>query len=216
MAGDRRDEGGIDLSLIKSAREVCWGSRTGVVIQNPGYFGDAAHGAAKQAEAAQRAAQRRLDQSGLRGRRQARTELAAANETVTGTREMLAVARQQASEPYVQRSIARTQLETARDALTTHEILAKRQHRPEHLATAGATVYALETWRDWAVGGSLDQNRLEEAVTTLHEFAVHAPDNGTRQLADVIHEWAEQHGVELTRPVVQQHRSVGVEIEIDF
>jgi hypothetical protein len=99
VAGDRRDEGGIDLSLIKSAREVCWGSRTGVVIQNPGYFGDAAHGAAKQAEAAQRAAQQRLDQSGLRGRRQARTELAAANETVTGTREMLAVARQQASEP---------------------------------------------------------------------------------------------------------------------
>jgi hypothetical protein len=177
---------------------------------------DAAHDAVKQAEAAQRAAQQRLDQSGLRGRRQARTELAAAGDNVTGTREMLAVARERAREPYAQRNIARTQIETGRDALRTYDILAKWQYFPEHLATAEARVDALDTWRDWAAGKPVIQDRLEEAVTTLHEIAAHEPDNGTRQLADVIHEWAEQHDVELTRPPVQQHRTIETGIEIDL
>ncbi|MEO5724514.1 MAG: AAA family ATPase, partial [Ilumatobacteraceae bacterium] len=48
---------------------------------------DGAHDAVKHAEAAQRAAQHRLDQSGIRGRRQARTDLAAADAAVAGTRD---------------------------------------------------------------------------------------------------------------------------------
>ncbi len=172
---------------------------------------DAAHDAVKQAEAAQRAARQRLDQSGLRGRHQPRIELAAANETVVSTRELLAVAREQASEPYVQRKIAQTQVETARDALRTHDILAKWQYFAEHVAAAEARVDALDIWRDWAAGRSVDHDRLEEAVATLHEIAAHEPDNGTRRLATDIHEWAEQHGI-----VVQQHRSTETGIEIDL
>jgi hypothetical protein len=170
----------------------------------------------KQAEAAQRAAQHRLDQSGLRGRRQARTELAAANDGVANSGELLAVAREQAREPYAQRNIDRIQIETARDALRTHDILAKWQYFPERLSAAETRVDALDTWHNWAAGTSVDQTRLEEAVAILHEIAVHEPDNGTRQLADVIHEWAEQHGVELARPPVQQHRTIETGIEIDL
>ncbi|MEY4174741.1 MAG: hypothetical protein RI900_1906 [Actinomycetota bacterium] len=177
---------------------------------------DAAHDAVKQAEAAQRAAQHRLDQSGLRGRRQARTELAAANDGVANSGELLAVAREQAREPYAQRNIDRIQIETARDALRTHDILAKWQYFPERLSAAETRVDALDTWHNWAAGTSVDQTRLEEAVAILHEIAVHEPDNGTRQLADVIHEWAEQHGVELARPPVQQHRTIETGIEIDL
>ena len=177
---------------------------------------DAAHDAVKQAEAAQRAAQQRLDQSGLRGRRQARTELADANETVTGTREMLAVAREQSLEPHAQRNIARTQIETARDALRSHDMYAKWHFLPEHLSTAEARVDALDTWHDWATGKPVTQERLAEAVTTLHEIAAHEPDNGTLQLAEVIHQWAEQYGVELGRPPVQQHRTIETGIEIDL
>ncbi len=174
---------------------------------------DVAHDAVKQAEAAQRAARQRLDQSGLRSRRQARTELAAADEAVTGTLERLAVAREQAREPHARRHIDRTQIETARDALRTHDILAKWQYFPEHLSAAEARVDALDTWHDWADGKPVPQDRLEEAVTTLHEIAVHEPDNGTRQLADILHEWAEQHGIELTTPLVQQHRTIEVGLE---
>ena len=177
---------------------------------------DTSSDAVKQAEAAQRAAQQRLDQSGLRGRRQARTELAAANQSVASTSELLAVAREQARETCAQRNIARTQMETARDALRTHDILANWQYFPEHLSAAEARVDALDTWHDWAAGRSVDQNRLDEAVTTLHEIATHEPDNGTRQLANVIHEWAEHHGIELTRPPVEHHRTIETGIEIDM
>ncbi len=65
-------------------------------------------------------------------------------------------------------------------------------------------------------GIRVTQDSLVEAVTTLHEIAAHEPDNGTRQLANVIHEWAEQHCVELTRPPVQQHRTIETGIEIDL
>ncbi len=177
---------------------------------------DAAHDAVKQAKVAQRAAQQRLDQSGLRGRRQTRTELAAADETVAETRELLAVAREQSREPYAQRNGARAQIETARDALRTHDILANLQYFPEHLAAAEARGDALDTWRDWAAGKPVTQDRLVETVTTLHEIAGHEPDKGTRQLADVIHQWAEQHGIELNRPPVQQHRTIETGIEIDL
>ena len=177
---------------------------------------DAARGAVKQAEAAQRAAQQRLDKSGLRGRRQARTELAAAHESVASAGELLAVAREQAREPFARRNIARTQIETARDALRTHDVLAKWQYFPEHLSAAEARVDALDTWHDWAAGKPVTQERLAEAVTTLHEIAVHEPDIGTRQLAEVIDQWAEHHGVELTRPPVQQHRRFETGIEIDL
>lgn len=54
---------------------------------------DVARDAVKQAEAAQRGAQQRLDQSGLRGRRQARTDLDTADEIVARTRQQLAAAR---------------------------------------------------------------------------------------------------------------------------
>jgi len=177
---------------------------------------DAARDAAKQAEAARQAAQQRLDQSGLRGRRHARTELAAANESVASTSELLAVAREQAREPNAQRNIARTQIEAAQDTLRSHDMYAKWHFLPERLSVAGARVDALDTWHDWATGKPVTQESLEEAVATLHEIAAQEPDNSTRQLANVIHQWAEQHGVERTRPPLQQHRTIETGIEIDL
>jgi conjugative relaxase-like TrwC/TraI family protein len=177
---------------------------------------DVAQDAVKHAEAAQRAAQQRLDRSGLRGRRQARTELVAANETVTSTRERLADARDRAREPYAQRNIARTQIETARDALRNHDILTKWQYPPERLATANAHLDALDTWHDWATGKPVQQQRFVQTATTLHQIAAHDPDSGTRQLADVIHHWAKRNGIDLdiTPPRIEQHRSRGIEIDL--
>ena len=135
---------------------------------------------------------------------------------MASTGELLAFALEQAREPFARRHIARTKIETARDALRTHDILAKWQYFPEHLSAAEARVDALDTWRDWAAGKPVSQDRLVEAVATLHEIAAHEPDNGTRQLANVIHEWAEQHDVELTRSLVQQHRSIETGMELDL
>ncbi len=177
---------------------------------------DAAHDAVKQAEAAQRAAQHRLDQSGIRGRRQARTDLATADDAVADTRDLLAVAREKSREPHAKRNVARQQLETAREALSNHDILTKWNYLPEHLSTAEARVDALDTWHDWATGKPATQESLVEAVATLHEIAAHEPGNGSSQLANVIDQWAEQHGVELARPPIEQHRSVGVEMDVDL
>jgi len=174
---------------------------------------NAAHETVKQAEASQRAAQQRLDQSGLRGRRQARTDLATAHETVVTARELLAGAREKSREPYAQRNIARQQIETARGALSNHDNLAKWHYLPEHLSAAEAHIDALDTWHNWATGKPVDQQRFTDVVSTLHEIATGQPDSGSRQLADVIHEWADQRGIQLARPPVEHHRSRGIEID---
>ena len=170
----------------------------------------------KQAAAGQRAAEQRLEKSGLRSRRDARTELAAANQTVASTSELFAVSREQSREPHARRNLARKQIETARADLRNHDIYEKWRYLPEHLAAAEKHVDALDTWHDWATGKPVTQEHLLEAVTTLHENSAHQPDNGTRHLADVIHEWAKQHGLELTTPPAQQHRSIQTGIEIDL
>ena len=103
--------------------------------------------------------------------------------------------------------IAREQIEAARAALSNHDMYAKWQHLPERLSAAKARVDALDTWHDWATGKPVDHQHLTEAVTALHEIAAHEPDVGARQLADVLHQWAEQRGIQLTPPPVQQHRS---------
>ena len=172
--------------------------------------------AVKQAEVAQHAAQQRLDQSGLRHRRQARSELDVANETVTETRELLAVKREQARAPHARRNIARQQIETVRNMLRNHDILTNWNYLPEHLSAAEAHVDALVTWHDWATGKPVTPGRLVDTITTLHDIAAHEPDSGARQLANVVHEWAQQHGVELTPPRVEQHRSIETGLEIDL
>ena len=100
--------------------------------------------------------------------------------------------------------------------LRNHDILTKWNYLPEHLSAAETHVDALVTWHDWATGKPVPADRLVDTVTTLHDIAAHEPDNGTRQLAMVIQEWAQQHGIELTRPPVQQQRTIETGIEIDL
>ena len=168
--------------------------------------------AVKQAEAAERAALQRLDQSGLRHRRQARSEVASATEAVTETRELLAVKREQAREPQARRNVARQQVETARNMLRNHDILTNWNYLPEHLSAAETHVDALVTWHDWATGKPVTQDRLIDSVRTLHEIA----GDGTHHLVNVVHHWAQRHNVELTAPPVQQQRTTRTGIEIDM
>jgi len=176
----------------------------------------AADEAVTEATAAQRVAQQHLDQTGLRGRRQARTELAEATSSVAAAREVLAAARHQAHEPYAQRAFACDQVEAARGALSNHNMYAKWNYLPEHLSAADAHLDALDTWRDWATGKAVTEDQLTGAVATLCEIANRYPDGGTRQLADVIVEWAERRGIHLTQPTIEHQRSISTGIEIDL
>jgi len=120
---------------------------------------DAAHDTVRQAEAAHRGAQHRLDQSGIRGRRQARTDLATADDAVAGTRDLLVVAREKSREPHAKRNVARQQMETARCALNNHDILTKWTYLPEHLSAAEAHIDALDTWHNWAASRPATSHR---------------------------------------------------------
>ena len=79
----------------------------------------------------------------------------------------LTIAREQAREPYAQRNIARRQIETARDALRTHDILTNWQYLPEHLSAAEARIEALDTWHDWAVGGVISKHLIPERLSRM-------------------------------------------------
>ena len=97
-----------------------------------------------------------------------------------------------------------------------NHILTKWNYLPEHLSAAETHVDALVTWHDWATGKPVTPDCLFDTVTTLHEIAAHEPDNGTRQLANALHLWAQKHSVELTPPPVQQQRATRTGIEIDL
>ena len=217
---------GMPRPLLTASLIAPWYLRTDVAAQRIGEANSrcapfdakftAATDAVNRAETAQHAAEARLDQSGFRGRRQPRSELAAADEIVAGTNALLATARQQSREPNARRAAAREQIESARAALSNHDIHTRWQYLPEHLAAAEAHVDALDTWRDWATGKPVTQDHLVEAVATLHDIADHQPDNGTRQLANVIDEWADRRGILLSSPPVENLRSERTGIEIDL
>ena len=151
----------------------------------------AAHNAVKQAETAQRAAQLRVDQSGLRGRRRARTELAAAADTLNCARESRAAAQVRSRESDAQRNVAHVQIESARDALRSHDMHTKWRYLSEHLSSAEAHVNALDTWREWAAGGFVDDGRLDATLATL---GASTPDGRVSQLLGVMFELVEPCG----------------------
>lgn len=176
----------------------------------------AASAAASEALAAQRLAQQRLQQSGLRGRRQARSELADATSAVARAQEVLAITRDRAHEPFTKRAAAHAQLEADRSALRTHDMLARWQRLPEHLSAAEARIVALETWCDWATGKPIDQQRLTQTVVTLHDIGGQHADDGGQHLADVILEWSEHRGINLNRPTIEPRRSTSTCVDIDL
>ena len=168
----------------------------------------------KRAEETRRLAQRKLDESGLRGRRQARTELATANETVAEAQQQLAQAKQHSSAPDERRAVARHDLQTARRDLSNHDMFQRWQYLPEHLQAAEQHIVALDTWRDWANGKPIDREHLVSALTSLREHASPERADGTQLLADATHRWAAKQGIELHPTRQPTIEPIGIELEL--
>ncbi len=128
----------------------------------------------KRAEESQRIAERSFDESGLRGRRQARTELASANENVAVAQEQLVQAKEHSRGPDNVRAAARHDLQAARHELSSHDMFERWHFLPEHLEAIEERIDALDTWRDWANGKPTDRERLVAALTSLREHVSHA------------------------------------------
>ena len=170
--------------------------------------------AVKGAEASRRIAERNLDQSGLRGRRQARTELASADEDLAEKAEQLARAKENSRDLDNVRGAALHDLQTARHQLSNHHMFERWQYLPEHLETAEQRISALETWFEWANGKPINNERLAAAVVSLQEHASHEPADGTQLLVDTILRWAVKHRIELQPAPQPTIERTGIELDL--
>jgi hypothetical protein len=170
--------------------------------------------AVKRAEEARRIAERKLDESGLRGRRQARTELASANEHLAEAHEQLAQAKENSRRPDDVRAAARHDLQAARHELSNHDMFERWQFLPEHLEAIEKRIDALDTWHDWANGKPLDRDRLVAALTSLREHASHEPVDGTQLLVDATHRWAVKQGIDLQPARQPPLERTGIELDL--
>jgi conjugative relaxase-like TrwC/TraI family protein len=172
---------------------------------------DAAAAALKQAEGERRTAEHRLDQSGLRGRRRARTELSIAEERVAGAREALTVCEQRSARPFAARTTARKDLERARDNIRSHDLLDRMSYRPERVEQAEARIDALDTWHGWAAGNTVTIDQVAETVEVL-SHARELP--GAAELADAATRWAASHGHQLTPERAVKPRNIDLGIDL--
>jgi hypothetical protein len=170
--------------------------------------------AVKRAEESRQLAERKLDQSGLRGRRQARTELASANERAAEAQMRLARAKENSRCTNTVRASARRDLEAARNQLWNHKLFEQWHFLPEHLEAIEQRIDALDVWHDWANGKPIDSERLSVAVTTLHEHVSREPADGTQQLADATHRWAAKQGIDLQPARLPTVEPKGIELDL--
>ena len=131
---------------------------------------DALAGARRAAEQARLdldTAQRRLDVSGLRGRRHARQEHAVAERRLGRAEDSLEQAERRtapAVEAYV---LARNDVEHSRTDLHHHDLARQLDRYVEDPSTVRERVTALHTWEHWANGDTMTVPALAAAVTTL-------------------------------------------------
>jgi hypothetical protein len=143
------------------------------------------------------AAEWRLDQSGLRRRRQARRLLAAADNRAVWANHQLDQARAEAG-PHVERyERALAIANDARTALHHHLVDARRDRQTRNLMPdLEKRCDVLDTWSRWAAGAVTDANRLGAAVDTL--LTVTGPHaSQCRALGRVVRRWATTNDIEL-------------------
>jgi conjugative relaxase-like TrwC/TraI family protein len=162
------------------------------------------------AERQHRLAVQRVDTSGIRGRRQARRDLAAAENRVTWANNTLDRLEAQAS-PYVDRyHQARNQLYDLGDELQhqySRELL-DRWTTTDRIPELHERLEALDTWWRFATGDTIDVDRLGPVVDALHYVT---GDNAGRcqWLADTVEQYCDHAGLHL--PTTLQPETPGIE-----
>jgi hypothetical protein len=111
----------------------------------------------------------RLEATSLRGRRNARRDLAAATNRFTWASHHLAQVEAAVSTDVEHYHQTRQHADDLRDALRRHDLLAVFDHHtaPEQVPHLQQRLDALDTWWRFATGDSIDVNRLGAVVDTL-------------------------------------------------
>jgi hypothetical protein len=142
----------------------------------------------------------RLDHSGIRQRRQARRELAAAVNRALWANHQLDQARARAR-PHVERhSRASATVNDSQTALHHHFLDARRaRHTLNQIPELEQRRDARDTWHQWAAGGTVDANYLGAAVDKL--ITATGPHvNHSRALGQLVQQWAASAGIDPPTP----------------
>jgi conjugative relaxase-like TrwC/TraI family protein len=150
----------------------------------------------------ERDARAALDNSGLRGRRQARTNLNDAHDRLAAAERAWQHAEDSAREPNRVRATALHQLVEARGDLERHDQFTRWHYLPEQLAFTEQRLDVLDIWHDWADGHPVTREQLGAAVYVLEASRQDQPD---RVLATLARSWAELHhiAIDCAQPVPQ-------------
>ena len=100
----------------------------------------------------------------------------------------------------------------ARDYDSHHQI-ERWSYLPERLEAAEQRIDALDGWRDWAEGKTIADRKV---IAVVHSLSAEATTNDSpahAALANVIHQWAQAKGLDLSRPTPTIERE-GIEIDL--
>jgi conjugative relaxase-like TrwC/TraI family protein len=158
----------------------------------------AATGRADQARWRHIDAQRRLDATGLRGRRAARHELAAAEARRERAIGHLQRTKQSTGPDIDQYNLARARLEEAQTALDRHDTRARLRHTRDQVPILRRQVETLDLWRRWARGYTINPRQLGDTIAQLTNHSrrgEHADQ--LRALGQAARDWADDAGIDL-------------------
>jgi conjugative relaxase-like TrwC/TraI family protein len=151
---------------------------------------------ADRAKRERAAAEWRLHHSGIRLRRQARREFAAAANQAVWAEHQLDRARALARPHVARYSRASAAANDAHDALHHHLNGRRERHTPNYIRELEQRCDALDSWRRWATGDTIDGHRLAAALDRL--LAANGIDaDQDRALGQVVQQWATTTGVDL-------------------
>ena len=174
---------------------------------------DTASELVKQAQDARRNAQRDLDDSGRFSRRQARTQLADTEARLAEASRNLKSAEDHARPTRETRAAARMNLAGARRDYDSHNQIERWSYLPERLEAAEQRIDALDGWRDWADGKKITDGNVIDLVHSLNAEVRNNDSPAHAALANVIHQWAQAKGLDLSRPTPTIERT-GIEIDL--
>jgi conjugative relaxase-like TrwC/TraI family protein len=157
----------------------------------------AAHHDLDDAKVEHRLAVHRLETSGIRGRRQARRDLAAAKNRLIWATHTLDELHQQSSLDVDRYHEATRQLHDLGDALRSHDTreLLDRYTTSDRIPELRQRLDALDTWLRFANGDSINVDGLGKLVDVLR--TVHGDQGKCRWLADAVEQYCHDVGIHL-------------------
>jgi hypothetical protein len=158
-------------------------------------------------------AQRRLEGSGLRGRRAARRQVDVAEARVERAVEYHERTRQRTAPHIDQCDQARARVNDACDAVYRHDQSTRLRHTLDQVPNLQRQVAAVDVWGRWARGETINLGQLGDAVARLsshRRWDEHA--DKFQALGQAVRDWADRAGIDLPTEQSRTLERGGLEI----